>query len=324
MRIAGHFAATCLPYLWQKPKVLPRGPERLHVEQANARKRPLARALEQRPRAVSGGPVDPEDRIVAAVRCANCGESIQGQYIGDGCYKCGHPNTDSVYGDLLIYSDDKSAVHRLHEAAAVVIYSAAILGALGLFIMLIPTLAAKGAIDVIDRAFEGLKFAVLIFPVVAFVGMALLTGNRSVSYFVQKYGNIPFLIRAVIYLGIGIFAIAALSRVAQVGSTLRLTTFLAWTMIPTIMFFRGLSGLLKRVPNLPLAAWCGFIIAGVMVLGAGGGFVHYAAPLAAGNSEWEGPVVAVKTLTVLGCLGWSIGAFALLRATRRTLEVVGL
>lgn len=294
------------------------------MEQAKSKQRPLARALEQRPRAVSGGPVDPEDRIVALIRCANCGESIQGQFIGDGCYKCGHPNTDSVYGDLLIYNDDKTTVHRLHEAADVVIYSAAILGALGLFIMLIPTLAAKGAIDVVDRAFEGLKFAVLIFPVVAFVGMSLLTGNRSVSYFVQKYGNAPFLIRAAILLGVAIFAIGALSRITQVGPTLRLLTFLAWTAIPTILFFRGLSGLLKRVPNLPLSAWCGFVIAGVVILSAGGAFVHYAGPLAATDAEWEGPVVAVKTMTVLGSLGWSFGAFALLRATRRTLEVVGL
>lgn len=294
------------------------------MEQANAKHRPLAKALEQRPRAVSGGPVDPEDRIVALIRCASCGESIQGQNIGDGCYNCGHPNTDSVYGDLLIYNDDKTTVHRLHEAAAVVIYAAAILGALSLFIMLIPTLAATGAIDVIDRAFEGLKFAVLIFPVVAFVGMALLTGNRSVSYFVQKYGNIPFLIRTTIYVGIGLVLMAVVAKYTAIGPTLRLATFLAWTTIPTIMFFRGLAGLLKRVPNLPLAAWCGFVIAAVIILAIGGGFVHYCAPLAVEKAEWEGPVVAVKTMIVLGCMGWSIGAFALLRATRRTLEVVGL
>ena len=291
------------------------------MKSGDAKDRPLVRALE-RPRAVPGGPVDPEDRIVADILCVNCSAKIRGQYLTDNCYECGHPNTDSVYGDLLVYSEDKTVVTRLHESALVVIYSAMFTGVLGLIIMLMPMLAATSAVDVIARAFDGIKFAVLVFPLVAFVGMLLLTRHRSLSYFEERYANVPFLVRAAIFLIMGVAAIGFASL--YIGPTLRVLAFMVWTMLPPLMFFRGLAGLLKRVPNLPLAAWCNFLIAGILLLGIGGVAVAYLAPLASQSAEWEGPVVALKAVTVLATIGWSIGAFAILRATKRTLEVVGM
>jgi hypothetical protein len=291
------------------------------VKSNDAKDRPLARALE-RPRAIPGGPVDPEDRIVADILCVNCSAKIRGQYLTENCYQCGHPNTDSVYGDLLVYSEDKTAVTHLHESALVVIYSAMFTGVLGLIIMLMPMLSATGAIDVIARAFDGITFAVLVFPLVAFVGMLLLTRHRSLNYFAERYANVAFLVRAAIFLIVAVAAIGLAAR--YVGPALRVVAFLVWTMLPPIMFFRGLAGLLKRVPNLPLAAWCNFLIAGIVLLGLGGVGVAFMAPLANQSAEWEGPVVALKAITVLATIGWSIGAFAILRATKRTLEVVGM
>lgn len=291
------------------------------MKPGEAKDRPLVRALEQ-PRAIPGGPVDPEDRIVADILCVNCSAKIRGQYLTEGCYQCGHPNTDSVYGDLLIYTEDKTVVTRLHESALVVIYSAMFTGVLGLIIMLMPMLSASSAIDVVTRAFDGLQFAVLVFPLVAFVGMLLLTRHRSLSYFEERYANAAFIVRAAVFLIIGVAAIGLASR--YFAPELRVAAFLIWTMLPPILFFRGLAGLLKRIPNLPLAAWCNFVIAGIVLIGIGGVTVVYMAPMANQSAEWEGPVVALKAITVVATIGWAIGAFAILRATKRTLEVVGM
>ncbi|MBI5864385.1 MAG: hypothetical protein HZB38_07745 [Planctomycetes bacterium] len=291
------------------------------MEASKAKSRPLARALET-PRATSGGPVDAEDRIVADILCVNCGAKIRGQYLADNCYECNHPNTDSVYGDLLVYNDDKTVVTRLHESASVVIYSAAFTGIVGLVVMLMPMMNANNAIDVIHRAFEGIKFAVLIFPLVAFVGILLLTRHGTLKYLEQKYTNIAFLIRAAVYLLIFISVIMLASR--RVGSYMRVAAFLVWTMAQPILFLRGLYSLLRRVPNLPLAAWCNFLIAGIGLLGIGGTAVHYLDRLVPNDPTWEGPVTALKVIVVLCCMGWAAGVFAVLRATRRTLQIINM
>lgn len=286
-------------------------------EKAN---RPLARAL-QAPKPQPGGPVDATDHIVADVLCVNCGAKIRGQVIHDNCYECGHPNTDSVYGDLLVYSEHTQVTH-LHESASIVIYSAAFTGLLALLIMVVPMFSAESGVDAINRAFDGLKFAVMIFPLVAFVGIMVLTRHGSLEYLESKYGNLGFLTRAGTALVLGLIAVAFASRYA--GEVVRLAAFIAWTLIPPIWFFRGLALLMRRVPNLKLATYANFVVAGVVLIGIGGIAVFYMQPMALKSAEWEGPVIALKAIIVLACVGWSIGAFNLLRGARSTLQVIGM
>src|SRR5215470_16430735 len=110
---------------------------------------PLGRPPKPRRRAISAGPVDIEDRIVGDVLCIECGTSLQGQSVRQPCAACGHSNSDSVYGDFLIYSGP-AILKRLDEAATVVISVAAFTGLLGVVVIAGMLLGAQGSLDAID------------------------------------------------------------------------------------------------------------------------------------------------------------------------------
>src|SRR5215470_5059469 len=122
---------------------------------------PLGKLPRVRRGAVSAGPVDVEDRITGDILCIECGTSVRGQSVRQPCAQCGHSNSDSVYGDFLIYAGPR-ILKRLDEAATVVISVAAFTGLLGMVVIAAMLLGAKSSLDAIDRAFDGLLFTAML------------------------------------------------------------------------------------------------------------------------------------------------------------------
>jgi hypothetical protein len=52
-------------------------------------------------------------------------------------------------------------------------------------------------------------------------------------------------------------------------------------------------------------------------------FVHLARPMIRSPSDWDGPLLAMKVIVVLGGIAWAAGVYRLLRLARGTIRLAG-
>lgn len=271
-------------------------------------------------RSLSAGPVDLDDRVVADVWCIECGANLRGQNVREPCSGCGHPNSDSVFGDFLIYASPVE-LRKLDEAATVVIVVAAFTGILGAVVIAGMLLASRSVMDAIDRAFDGLLFTAMLLPVVTIFGIMLLTRRHAVAYFVARYGNPRFL--TTIGIGSVLAAVVCAVLAHRFGAVFAAVVCTAWAVGPTAAFMFGMRGLMRRIPNQKLANFANWMVIPLVALGGLGLFVHLARPMIASPSEWDGPLLAMRVIVVLGGISWSVGVYRLLRLARGSIRIAG-
>ena len=207
------------------------------------------------PHAKARAQVDTDDRVISDLLCVKCGWNLRSYLVSDPCPTCGHPVSDSVYGDYLIHTDT-AQVRRLADAARLVQFGAVLLGGLVLVMMLVTVKTRWGrGIALAEDAFRVLLFGAMIAPVPAAVGMVMLTPRRTLAYyrawFKRRYasrasrtllGTDAIIVLTVLTAGFTLYAWVA-TRLAMV----------LWFGIPLAMFFRGVEQLMRRLPSASLA-----------------------------------------------------------------------
>jgi hypothetical protein len=249
-----------------------------------------------------------DDRIVADVLCNGCGAPLRGLSINEQCSECGHACSDSVYGDYLIYAEQPQ-VRKLEEGARVVLSALGVLGGLmGLAMVATVTTAAEPD-AILQRAYEVLFAGVLLLPIVATTGIALLTSRRSVAYYEAAYLNPRMMIR----LGLVFAAMIAVVSVGvvflpEITQAILLT---AWATMPLTMFLRGLASLMRRVPNYKLAQFASGTCAVAYVLGVLTLFFLIARPYTFDDQNWDGFLLALQFFTTTGWIALGIALYRL-------------
>jgi hypothetical protein len=194
--------------------------------------------------------LDREDHVVADLLCVRCGENLRGRLVTESCTRCGHPISDSVHGDYLIYSDPL-AVRRLCDASRLVLYGSALVIGLTVVGLLGTLLASRDVPQVIGNAFDVMRFGVSIAPLIAVVGLVLLTPRRTLEFYKARLLKTRYLIVfGLILFAVLTSAIAGYVYAPQVVATLGLVL---WILIPVAAFLRGVEGLMLRVPNYSIA-----------------------------------------------------------------------
>lgn len=199
--------------------------------------------------------VDEFDNVVADVLCVGCGASLQGQGVNAQCPRCAHPISDSVYGDYLVDSD-RTRIRPLAEGARMIRYAFTMLLAL-LAMALFGTIFNQWRTPehvVIEgyklfRAFGGLSI------VPAAVGMFLLTSRRSLPYWMAYYRrraqHVMFVVKVAATF---LLVLAALIWAQQKFGLVALQIVaIPACATPLVAFFRGVEGLMRRLPNRQLA-----------------------------------------------------------------------
>jgi len=259
-------------------------------------------------------PVDLDDRVVAELHCIKCGTLLRGEFASGSCPQCGHPCSDSVYGDYLIYSG-RAEVDRLDEAARVVIYGGMLLGVIIAIAMLFMVTSSQNVIEAIRRGFDTLWAGVLLSPVIATTGMVLLTRRYSMAYYEAKYFHRRFLIRAGICAGLVLLlaGVAAYFRARD----FQVLLLAGWATLPSAAFMRGLARLMRRVPNVKLASFAQALSAIIWVTGVLSLLFNWLRPLGAESADWEAPLLSLQMLVSCGWIGLGIASLRLMMTVHR-------
>lgn len=198
----------------------------------------------------SGALLDREDRVAADLLCVRCGANLRGQSVNDGCANCHHPISDSVHGDYLIYSDPVS-VRKLGDAARMVLYGALLLIWLTAIALVGTLFTGHYLPQIINNAFDVMRFGAAIAPVIAAVGLVMLTPRRTLAFHLARLRR-PRRMTQMCLLAAFVIAVVcvasyfAANLVAIVGLVL-------WITIPIGAFLRGVRGLMLRIPDYTLA-----------------------------------------------------------------------
>ncbi len=212
--------------------------------------------------------LDREDRVIADLLCVRCGKNLRGQVATAACADCGHPISDSVHGDYLIYSDPLM-VRTLAVASRLVLYSALLLiglTGLGLFATV---LGSRDVRVIIANSFDVIRFGASIAPLIAAIGLVMLTPRRTLAYYqarLLKPRNVAWTVAGAIAL------IAAVSVGAYfAGRIVAIVAVALWIVVPISAFLRAVQRLMQRVPDNRVARLAGtefvlFIVGGVAAL----------------------------------------------------------
>jgi hypothetical protein len=263
--------------------------------------------------------VDAEDRIVADVLCIRCGRSLRDCLLTQPCPACGHPASDSVHGDYLIHSDPQM-VRGLADAAQVVEYGAAVLGSLMIMALLVTLVRADDLAAATCTAYEVVFAAAVMSPIIATVGLLLLTTRHSAAFYWARYGHPRALLR------LGLLALVVIAVVATATFffgriALQLGT-VVWVVALPGAFLRGVEHLMRRVPNNQLAAFARATFVGLMMFGALAIAVALLSYGAAEDPSWEEPRLAFTAINALGGLLLGVAVFRLVVRVRRTLSSI--
>ncbi len=267
-----------------------------------------------RTRQTASAPVDLDDHVVADLRCIRCGMSIQGLSVGGPCTHCGHPCSDSVYGDYLIYSD-RAEVERLEEAARLVQYGGMVAGLIMVAAVVGMVVRAGDAVEAIRGAWDGVYAGVMVFPLIGTMGMVLLTRRYSVAYYEAKYFHQRVLIRAGLVVGLVLVALGVAAY--YLPRTLQVVLLCAWATLPVVAFLRGVVRLMRRVPNLALAGRAGALGAAVWAAGLLMLLSEVLRPHCPQNADWEAALIALQAFLAAGWIALGAGIYHLLVVIRR-------
>jgi hypothetical protein len=259
------------------------------------------------------GLIDSQDRIAQDLACVKCRQNLRARQLNDDCPACGHAILDSVFGDYLIRQTTAS-VMRLADAVRVVVYGSGVLGGL-ISLALISGLA--GARDfrwAMDTAFELLLAGGLIFPLVAIVGVMLLRTQRPLAYYKAHYLNPRRLRRwAVVVLPlVALVATGTYYHSALMGDLGKVL----WVVIPPAVFLRRVERLMCDLPNFRLARLAFGVFVGALLFGAACFAVMLLRTVSLTDPSYEGALVGVTLITLVGALALGIVGFNLLLRVR--------
>lgn len=260
--------------------------------------------------------IDSEDRIIGDVLCIRCGRNLRDFRVPDRCPDCGHPASDSVHGDYLIHAD-RPVVRTLADAAQMVEYGILVLGGLMIIGLLVSLIAADSLEAAVDTAYDIVFAGAVISPVIAAVGLLLLTTQRSAAYYWVRYGNRRALLRFGLLLALAIALIALagyyLGRVAmQIGIVL-------WFSVPLGAFFRGVERLMRRVPNNQLATFARATFAGLIAFGLLSILIILIRYWSVSDPSWADSQLAFTAINALAGVALGVATYLLIVRVRRTL-----
>lgn len=263
--------------------------------------------------------IDAEDHIVGDVLCIKCGRNLRDLTVTQRCPDCGHPASDSVHGDYLIHAD-RQMVKGLAEAARVIEYGATVLvGLVG--IAVVAALLSAGSLDeAVSSAYRIIFAGAVVSPVVAILGLVLLTARHTAAYYWVRYGK-P---RALLRLGLlTALVLAIIATVAYYFSQIVLQIgIVAWFVAPLGAFLRGIQRLMRRVPNNQLAAFARATFAGLLAFGALSILVILIGHRAETDPSWRDSQLAFTAINCLTGLALGLAAHQLLVRVRRTLSSI--
>lgn len=263
--------------------------------------------------------VDAEDRIVADVLCIKCGHNLRNLYLTQRCPNCNHPASDSVHGDYLIHSD-RETVAALADAARLVQYGGAILGGLTGLAVLAALISADSLDAAVRSAYDIVFAAAVISPVVATLGLVLLTARRTAAYYWLRYGNPRVLLRFGLLMALVLAAI--LVAAAYLGQVAVQIGIVLWFVIPLGAFFRGVERLMRRVPNSQLATFARATLVSLMAFGILAILIILIRDRSARDPSWHDSQLAFTAINCLGGLVLATMAYLLIVRVRRTLTSI--
>ena len=270
-----------------------------------------------KPRSTALLRLDADERIIADLLCVKCGANLRGCHVSDRCPNCYHPASDSVHGDYLIHSD-REVVQGLAEAARLVELASAVLGVLMVVALATGVISARSLEVAVERAFRVVLATAVLTPVIATLGLVLLTTRHSAAYYWVRYGNPRGLLRV----GLGLAGLVALLVVAWhlFGViALRVGTVL-WFGVPMGAFLRGIRQLMRRVPNNPLAAYAQAMFAGLLAFAALAVLTILLRDWPGQTAQWRDSQLALSAISTLAGLGLGVAGFSLVVRVRRTLH----
>ncbi len=259
------------------------------------------------------GLIDSQDRIAQDLACVKCGQNLLSRQLNDDCPACGHPVLDSVFGDYLIRQTTAS-VMRLADAVRVVVYGSGVLA--GLIALAVITAITQGQdfARAMDAAFNLLLVGGLIFPLVAIVGVILLRPPRPAAYYKAHYLN-PRRLRRWALVLVPLVALAATGTyyhstvMADLGMVL-------WVVIPPAVFLHRVERLMCDLPNFKLARLAFGVFVGVLLFGVACFAVMLLQTASLTDPDYEGAMVGVTLITLVGGLALGIVGFNLLLRVR--------
>lgn len=273
--------------------------------------------MESVPKNTVSDPLDSGECVAVDVFCVRCGANLRGRSVHDPCSGCYHPVSDSVWGDYLIYSHP-TEIKRLCDAATLVIYGASLTVATVVAALIATLFGAGSIVDGVQRSFDMMFAGAMISPVVAGTGVALLTRRHSAAYYRAKFRSVRALLKPIL------IAIATVI-VCVVTSyyfwwIVQSCVLVVWATAPTAMFFRGLARLMHGIPNKKLGSQSYAMFVCTWMLGVAALVVRLARPHVVGSVDWQGPVLALTFVAVLGGACLAFFGFRLLVLSRRAIR----
>jgi hypothetical protein len=260
--------------------------------------------------------IDAEDRIVADVLCIRCACNLRNLKIAERCPNCNHPVSDSVHGDYLIHAD-KPLVRGLAESAQVIEYGMLILESLMGLALLAALISDRSVAALVEHTFRIVYAGAMISPVIATIGLVLLTTRHTAAYYWVRYGNKRTLLRGGLVFAL-ILAVAVTCTLFFGIIALEIGTVF-WFAIPLAAFLRGLERLMSRVPNKQLAAFSRGMFVGLIAFGLFAILIFVVEKLAADDPSWSESLAAFRGLAGVGGILLGVMAHQLLLRVRRTL-----
>ncbi len=271
------------------------------------------------PTTISSTLVSHDDTVVGLVLCLRCGRSLRGRTVHERCENCLHPVSDSVYGDYLIHSD-RPIVRRLADAARFLFIAAAFLAGMTAIGLIASLFAARDMARAFTLAYDIIQYGAVILPIVAGIGITVLTTRGSAAYYYAHFSNRSGRRIAVVAVA---FALASMAGAYFAPAVTGSIYFAIWVFLAPALFLFGLESLMHRVPNAKLALHSRFLLIALGVLGAFALAIAILRPYAVDDAEAANILLGMRIIAVLGSVAFAAAGLRLLRIVHRTLLQIG-
>ncbi|MCA9243893.1 MAG: hypothetical protein KDA32_08075 [Phycisphaerales bacterium] len=247
-------------------------------------------------------PVGSDDYVRGRVFCVECGASLRGKLVTDRC-ECGHTVTDSVYGDFLMYQEQRD-LRRLNSALGLLQYTGITILALIALGVISAVSSAANAEDALASIFEMAFTLAILTPLPATLGITLVTRKRSLAYYRARYGDARFL--AIVTGAAAILLVMVVLIRDPYRKALANTLLIAFTGTPSLIFLMGFSRLMRHMPHRALAniAFGLFVVTCVLTAVCWG--VLLMRPFAADDDNLGGLVLTLQGISIM--IGLGVGA----------------
>ncbi len=259
-------------------------------------------------------PVGTDDRIRGRVFCVECGADLRGKLISALC-DCGHTVTDSVYGDFLMYQEQRD-LRRLNGALGLLQYVGIALVALVGLGVISAVRASASAEQAVEGIFDVIFSVTLLTPLPATLGITLVTRKRSLAYYRARYGDNRFLAIATGALAILIVLLVFVPD--SYRKAFKHTLLVAFAAVPSLIFLIGFSRLMRHMPHRGLAALSFGAFVATCVLAALAWGVLILRPVSQDSYNTGGLVLTLSGLAILISLGVAAATIRMLIKARRS------